>query len=136
EGDVIRKNAAIEFLDSSEEDWADDYWSKSNFPYVNKYRFDDRSNAYLIRLAEVILLKAEALNELNAGGWAQAKPLVDQIRDRVDLQATTANDQTSMRIAIAKERRLELAFEGYRWFDLLRTNRAVEVMNTVTDGAG
>jgi len=135
-GDVIRKNTTIKFLNSGAEEWSDDYWSKSNFPYVNKYRTDDRSNIYLIRLAEIILLKAEALNELSAGGWAQAKPLVDQIRDRVDLPATTANTQESMRIAIANERRLELAFEGYRWFDLLRTNKAVEVMNAVTDGQG
>jgi len=136
EEDTIRKNAAIQFLDSSNEEWSDDYWSKSNYPYVNKYRVDDRSNIYLIRLAEVILLKAEALNELSAGGWAQAKPLVDQIRSRVSLAGTTANTQESMRIAIMKERRLELAFEGYRWFDLLRTNKAVEVMNAVTDGKG
>ncbi len=41
-----------------------------------------------------------------------------------------------MRLAIENERRLELAFEGHRWFDLLRTGRAMEVMNAVTDGAG
>lgn len=135
-GDEIRKNAAITFRNVSAAEWADDFWSKSNFPYVNKYRSDDQTNAYLIRLAEIILLKAEALNELSAGGWAQAKPLVDQVRDRVDLPATTASNQQSMRDAIALERRLELAFEGYRWFDLLRTGKAVEVMNAVTDGNG
>lgn len=135
-GDEIRKNAAITFRNVSAAEWADDFWSKSNFPYVNKYRSDDQTNAYLIRLAEIILLKAEALNELSAGGWAQAKPLLDQVRDRVDLPATTASNQQSMRDAIALERRLELAFEGYRWFDLLRTGKAVEVMNAVTDGSG
>ena len=36
-----------------------------------------------------------------------------------------------MKLAIEKERRLELAFEGHRWFDLLRTGRAIEVMNNV-----
>ena len=41
-----------------------------------------------------------------------------------------------MRLAIEKERRLELAFEGHRWFDLLRTNRAVAVMNAQLDGKG
>lgn len=135
-GDEVRKNAAITFRNVSTAEWADDFWPKSNFPYVNKYRSDDQTNAYLIRLAEIILLKAEALNELSAGGWAQAKPLVDQIRERVDLPATTATNQQSMRDAIALERRLELAFEGYRWFDLLRTGKAVEVMNAVTDGNG
>ncbi|MNR41327.1 SusD family protein [compost metagenome] len=39
-------------------------------------------------------------------------------------------------MAIEKERRLELAFEGNRWFDLLRTNRAITVMNAQTDGNG
>ncbi len=136
EGDEIRKNSSIKFLDSSDEAWSDAFWTKDHYPYINKYRSDDQANAYFIRLAEIILLKAEALNELNSGGWAQAKPLVDQIRDRVDLEGTPANSQASMRAAILKERRLELAFEGYRWFDLLRTNKAVETMNAVTDGAG
>jgi len=136
EGDDIRKNSSIKFLNSSDEAWSDPFWPKSNYPYINKYRSDDQANAYLIRLAEIILLKAEALNELSAGGWAQAKPLVDQIRGRVNLSGTPANSQASMRAAILKERRLELAFEGYRWFDLLRTHTAVETMNAVTDGNG
>ena len=37
-----------------------------------------------------------------------------------------------MRLAIEKERRLELAFEGHRWYDLKRTGRAMEVMNAAT----
>ena len=41
-----------------------------------------------------------------------------------------------MRLAIEKERRLELAFEGHRWFDLLRTNRAIPVMNAQKNGSG
>src|SRR5690606_32951670 len=136
EGDEICKNSSIKFLDSSSEAWSDACWSKDNYPYVNKYRSDDQTNAYFFRLSEIVLLKAEALNELSATGWAQAKPLVDQIRGRVNLLGTTATSQGSMREAILKERRLELAFEGYRWFDLLRTNKAVETMNAVTDGAG
>jgi len=136
EGDEIRKNSSIKFLDSSTEAWSDAFWTKDHYPYINKYRSDDQANAYFIRLAEIILLKAEALNELSAGGWAEAKPLVDQIRGRVNLLGTTAASQSAMRDAILKERRLELAFEGYRWFDLLRTNKAVETMNAVTDGAG
>jgi hypothetical protein len=41
-----------------------------------------------------------------------------------------------MRLAIEKERRLELAFEGHRWHDLKRTGRAIEVMNALRDGSG
>ena len=41
-----------------------------------------------------------------------------------------------MRLAIENERRLELAFEGHRWFDLKRTGRAIEVMNNATGVGG
>lgn len=136
EGDVIRKNASITFKNVSTEGWTDIYWSKSNYPYINKYRADDKSDSYIIRLADILLLKAEALNEISAGGWAQSKLIVDQIRTRVSLAGTPANNQESMRLAIEKERRLELAFEGHRWFDLLRTNRAIVVMNAQKDGNG
>jgi hypothetical protein len=134
--DVVRRYSSISFKNVVSEGWTDDYWPKTNYPYVNKYRADDQSNNYIIRLADIILLKAEALNEQGAGGWAQAKPLVDQVRARAKLAGTTAADQAAMRLAIEKERRLELAFEGHRWFDLVRTNRAIPVMNAQKDGNG
>lgn len=136
EGDVIRKNSSITFKNVETEGWADIYWSKNNYPFINKYRMDDKTDTYILRLADIILLKAEALNEISAGGWAQSKVLVDQIRGRVNLLGTPAASQPAMRLAIEKERRLELAFEGHRWFDLIRTNRAVEVMNAQKNGAG
>lgn len=136
EGDVIRKNSSITFKNVETEGWADIYWSKNNYPFINKYRIDDKTDTYILRLADIILLKAEALNEISAGGWAQSKVLVDQIRGRVNLLGTPAASQPAMRLAIEKERRLELAFEGHRWFDLIRTNRAVEVMNAQKNGAG
>lgn len=134
EGDLIRKNANIRFEDVSGK-WADRYWPLSNFPLINKYRdFSGAQNFILIRLADILLLKAEALNELN--DVAGAADLVDQIRERADLDPTTAATQAEMRLAIEKERRLELAFEGHRWHDLKRTGRAVEVMNAMKDGNG
>ena len=136
EGDLIRKNSSIKFLNTTSEGWSDTFWPKAQYPYINKYRNDDQTNIYFLRLADIILLKAEALNELTPGGWAQAKPLVDQIRNRVNLGATPAADQAAMRLAIEKERRLELAFEGQRWYDLVRTNRAIQVMNAQKDGNG
>ena len=136
EGDAIRKNASINFRNVSTEGWSDNYWPKSNYPFVNKYRADTKSNIYVLRLADILLLKAEALNEISASGWSESKVLVDRIRTRVSLAGTPANDQATMRLAIEKERRLELAFEGQRWFDLLRTNRAATVMNAQKDGAG
>lgn len=94
-------------------------------PYVAKYRrttAGDDPNIYIIRLADVILIRAEALNELNQ--TAQAIPFVNQIRNRAGLPNTTATTQVALRDAIEKERRLEFAFEGQRWHDLVRTGRA------------
>jgi len=85
-------------------------------------------------LADIILLKAEALNELNDVDGAA--DLVNQIRNRVNLPDTPADTQEEMRLAIEKERRLELAFEGHRWYDLKRTGRAIEVINSVTNFGG
>lgn len=134
EQDRVRKSSSI-FTDGV--GWDDEYWKDpKTYPHINKYRADDKSDTYILRLADILLLKAEAQNELSAGGWAQAKQLVDQIRSRVNLPATTAADQAAMRLAIEKERRLELAFEGHRWFDLVRTGRAVTVMNAQKDGNG
>lgn len=130
ENDMIRKNASIIFLDVSGK-WSDPYWPQLEFPFVNKYRIftgNSAQNYIFIRLADILLLKAEALNEL--GDFSAAALYVNQVRNRVNLPNTTANSIESMRLAIEKERRLELAFEGIRWFDLKRTGRAIAVINS------
>jgi hypothetical protein len=75
-----------------------------------------------IRLADVILLYAESLNE--NGNTPAAIVELNKIRNRAGLANTTATTQAEVRQAIADERRLELAFEGHRWFDLVRTGTA------------
>ena len=72
-----------------------------------------------LRLADVILLYAEALNE--NGNMTGALTELNKIRSRAGLEASTASSQSDLRQAIQDERRLELAFEGQRWFDLVRT---------------
>jgi hypothetical protein len=134
-GDVIRKNSSIIFEDVTGK-WTDQHWPASHYPFIHKYR-DTQSGAQnfiIYRLADILLLKAEALNEL--GDVAGAAELVNQVRARVDLDPVTATAQEDMRVAIAKERRLELAFEGHRWFDLKRTGRAIEVINAAKDEDG
>ena len=79
-----------------------------------------------IRLADIILLYAEALNENTNSSGAQSVTilsLLDDIRSRAGLSSLsgTVSSQSDVRQAIADERRLELAFEGHRWFDLVRT---------------
>ena len=80
-------------------------------------------NIKYLRYAEVILMKAEALNELNQ--TPAAIPLLNQIRARAGLGNTTAASQAAVRTAIWKERRVEMAFEHDRFFDLVRTGQAV-----------
>jgi hypothetical protein len=136
EGDNIRLNNSITFLDITGQ-WSDAYWTDySHYPFLTKY--NDPANGvndmYMIRLADILLLRAEAYN--NQSDVTSAAALVDQVRARVNLPPTTATTQADMALAIEKERRLELAFEGQRWFDLLRTGRALEVMNAEKDGNG
>lgn len=106
----------------------------ANTRYINKYlgtlanqnatRFFD-ANQVIYRLADVILMRAEALNEL--GKPAEAIPLLNQIRTRAGLVATTAVSQADVRLAIENERFLELAFEGKRYYELKRTGRYAAV---------
>ncbi len=63
-------------------------------------------------------MKAEALNELNRTGEAEA-PL-NRVRDRAGLGDVNGLGQQEFREAVYNERRMELAFEGHRWFDLIR----------------
>jgi starch-binding outer membrane protein, SusD/RagB family len=134
EGDNVRKNASLVFEDVTGK-WTDRYWPAGNFPFIYKYRdFSGGQNFILIRLADILLLKAEALTELN--DLTGAKALLNQVRTRAKLGNTIANTQAELRLAIEKERRLELAFEGHRWYDLVRTERAIPVMNALRDGNG
>lgn len=76
-----------------------------------------------MRLSDVILLYAEALNE-NSTPASTVLPLLDPIRTRAGLTSLTGtvSSQADVRQAIYDERRVELALEGHRWFDLVRTN--------------
>jgi hypothetical protein len=134
EGDVIRKNSSILFLNVTGK-WTDQYWPATHYPFINKFRdYSGAQNFIIYRLADILLLKAEALVELN--DLTGAAELVNEVRTRVDLDPIAPSSQDQMRLAIEKERRLELAFEGHRWYDLKRTGRAVAVMNALKDGNG
>jgi hypothetical protein len=97
-----------------------------NAPADDVARGTQAANVIILRLADVILMRAEILNELGRTG--EAIQFLNQIRERAGLQPTTAISQADVRLAIEDERFLELAFEGQRWHDLVRTNRAQEVI--------
>lgn len=92
-------------------------------------------NIRLLRYADVLLLAAEAYNE--SGNSAAALPLLNQIRKRARgtnnfiLTDVTTTDQSALRDKIRKERRVELAMEQHRWFDLMRWGIAGETMKAV-----
>ncbi|MDQ2794676.1 MAG: RagB/SusD family nutrient uptake outer membrane protein, partial [Bacteroidota bacterium] len=88
----------------------------------------------IIRYPEVLLTRAEALAQLSATPSTEAITLLNQVRSRstTAIDPTTLTTQTSLINAILEERRLELAFEGFRLYDLLRYKRAIPAHSTVT----
>lgn len=94
-------------------------------PYLGN-RDKKQKNVRLLRYADVLLMNAEANNEL--GQPATAIINLNLIRTRAGLPNTKAASQTDVREAIWKERRIELAMEHDRFFDLVRTGRAAQVM--------
>lgn len=95
---------------------------------------NDADNDWIIlRYADVLLMYAEALNELDAANVGTAITYVNQVRTRAGFSGAgllqPIMTQQELRLAIEAERRMELNVEGHRWFDLVRTGRAIEVMN-------
>ncbi|MDH7463174.1 RagB/SusD family nutrient uptake outer membrane protein [Chitinophagaceae bacterium 26-R-25] len=81
----------------------------------------------VLRYADVLLMKAEVLNELNR--TVEALDPINQVRARAGLLPLASLTQSDFRLAVETERRMEFMLEGQRWFDLVRTDRAVAVMN-------
>lgn len=101
--------------------------------------FDDESadpssnNIVLTRLADIMLLKSEAHNKL--GQITEALELLNQVRLRAGLpqltESTAIELYSDLESAILHERSIELCFEGHRWFDLIRTGRAISTMKPI-----
>jgi starch-binding outer membrane protein, SusD/RagB family len=92
-------------------------------------------NIRVLRYSDVLLMAAEAKNELIKA--AEALPLLNEVRKRARgtnnfiLPNVTVTDQVQLRERIYRERRVELALEQHRWFDLLRWGRAGTVLTAV-----
>lgn len=106
-------------------------------PYTLKFHdqpfsaSDADNNWPVLRYADVMLMYAEALNEINNGPTEEAYHMVDAIRERAGLDPLPRGlDYNAFFLALEHERQVELAFEGHRWFDLVRTGRALQVMNS------
>ena len=83
----------------------------------------------IMRYADLLLLHAEALNETGGDPY----PSLNAVRDRAGLPPLQGLAQGELRDAILLERRLELAFEGHRWYDLITTGRAEAAINGIVE---
>ena len=140
------------------DDMANNNASKTGY-YLKKFLTDNlnlikagtaQHNWIAYRYAEVLLNYAEAMNEaygpdlIPTGYPLSARQALKKVRDRAStsLPAVVTNDPAAFRIAVKHERRIELAFEDYRYWDLLRWKDAGTVLNqpitgvTVTKNAG
>lgn len=144
-GDDIRKNTNIVFWTTDGNgdpiSWADENWNPCGdqsvaipFNYKQKHPagWGSGDHYYLLRLADIILLKAEAQNEL--GNTAVAAATLNQVRTRVELDPVSPSlSQAAMKTTILNERRLEFAFEAQRWDDLVRAGVATTVMQALNE---
>lgn len=119
----------------------DHYWYDSFDPHIYKHWDQDTydadqtaqcgSNFDVMRYSEVLLMYAEAINEIN-GPTAEAYAAINAVRARArngntevlpDLQGLSQDD---FRMAVLHERRVEFVNEGIRWYDLVRTNNLID----------
>ncbi|GAB3851477.1 RagB/SusD family nutrient uptake outer membrane protein [Hymenobacter terrigena] len=86
----------------------------------------------MYRYADILLMRAEAYNQLN--NKTAAVPLLNQVKARAgapQVSATAFTTVSALETAILNERQLELFGEGKRWFDLRRTGHVIDVMDPV-----
>lgn len=129
EGDEIRYQQSVVYYECQ---WSN-YYPANHYPFMYKCR-SSYNNIIKLRLADILLLKAEALILKESPDLNGAATIINEIRDRVNLKglpSTVTSSKEAMVDALLKERRLELAFEGQRWFDLCRLGRVESVMNAI-----
>lgn len=128
-GDTERYEESVVWYETT---WSN-YYPKENYAFMYKCR-SANSSIIKLRFADILLLKAEALIFGENKDLAAAANIIDRVRTRAGLEGLSPSvrtSQTAMEKALLDERRMELAFEGQRWFDLVRLNKVEEVMNAV-----
>lgn len=106
-------------------------------PYIRKYwdqeaeggRQNGESDADFIylRYADVLLMYAEVLNEINNGPTTEAYNAINQVRNRAGIgDLTPGLDYQAFKNAVLQERQKEFVMEGHRWYDLVRMNKLQE----------
>ena len=149
EHDTIRKYSSAygdEFFNANGITYVDAYkntgwWCKKMAPDEESYsdgvgaaELDYEHNEIVMRLADFYLLYAEA--QFKLGNESTTHQYINLIRDRVNLPAISSSlTGQSLFDALVKERRLELALEGHRYFDLIRWGLASQVLQNQWGGS-
>lgn len=96
------------------------------------YRKNSTDPAYVLRIAEQYLIRAEARARLGLiEGATGGLNDLNEVRKRADVEPLTLTTANDLLLAIESERRIELAWEAHRWFDLARTGRAKTVLEAI-----
>ncbi len=114
----------------------------TTYNYLGGYTYPPNNQSAapipIYRYADVMLLRAEALNKV--GRTQEAMDIVNTIRKRMAYPklVTTSNtpDVNKLENAILTERQLEFWGEGKRWFDMVRTNKVIEIMDPILTDRG
>ena len=129
EGDEVRFKESVVYYACG---WSL-YYPKDHYPFMYKCR-SSQSSIIWMRYADILLLKAEALIMRPSPDLNAAANIIDEIRAKrklAKLPTSVKGNKEDMINVLLKERRMELAFEGERWFDLVRLDKVESVMNAV-----
>jgi hypothetical protein len=118
------------------------YWFYTFEPHIWKYWDQDAykpaattqsgADFFVMRFSEILLIYAEALNEINSGPTAESFTAINMVRARArngknDVLPDLAGlDHDAFKQAVLNERRHEFVSEGHRWYDLVRTGTLIE----------
>lgn len=109
------------------------HWDQDTYP--PDQTGSSGANFPVMRFAEILLIYAEALNELNQGPTQDAYDAINRVRQRARngddsvLPDLTGLSYQEFQSAVLKEKRCETVNEGHRWFDLVRTGNLEEFVN-------
>lgn len=137
--EIIPSNEAVVALESTESGdrsitikfspeqlkGSDNGWSVAKYGTPDA----DNNNVMVFRLAEMYLIRAEArAQQGNVTGTGSAQEDINVLRKRAHAPLVTTATKDQMLLLVEKERVYELAYEGHRWYDLVRTGRVNTVM--------
>lgn len=142
QGDLRRPASIMDSIKLKDGTYQKELGGRKFVDFTTGISGDGGVNFTALRYADVLLMKAEALNEISFVADGEAFDLLNQVRNRAGLPDKTSTNpvdslkitnQAEFRLAMEKERRVEFLYEQQRWFDLIRTGRALTVINAYFD---